>query len=156
MIDLTRYVVNVHGFGGLLALWCVDCTPNPGDDTPPFWTEDDAAEQVTELCLANLVAIAEQHEREHHDQSLIGPLTAEEWAAFRQTGDDEDLLQCCSITSEFRDALFTVLRMGAGKRIGTLLLHDAWQAMERHDFPDDVPQIEKLRAFYFPAEEPAK
>jgi hypothetical protein len=32
-------------------------------------------------------------------EPLIGPLTAAEWCAFRQTGEDDDLLQCCSITS---------------------------------------------------------
>jgi len=66
-IDLTRYPVSTDSSGDL-ALWCDDCVVDPTNPIipPPFWTEDDAAEQVTELCLANLVAVAEQHERERH------------------------------------------------------------------------------------------
>lgn len=43
---------------------------------------------------------------------FIGPLTAAEWASFRlRDGDgDGDLLQCCAVTSEFRDAVFDLLR----------------------------------------------
>jgi hypothetical protein len=62
--DLLRYLPCQDG-AGRLALWCTDCAPDPTRDAP-FWTEDDAAEQVTEFTLANLVAIAEQHEQRHH------------------------------------------------------------------------------------------
>jgi hypothetical protein len=66
--DLTRYPVIVTA--GQLAIECTDCGDPANPLTPlapmQIWTEDDASEQVTELCLANLVAIAEQHEREHH------------------------------------------------------------------------------------------
>jgi hypothetical protein len=66
MTDLIRYLPGVTE-DGRLALWCTDCAENPGaPNSDPFWTDADAAEQVTELCLADLVAIAEQHEREHH------------------------------------------------------------------------------------------
>lgn len=70
-MDLIRYPVAV--IGRTLAVWCTDCNPEPADD--PIWTEDDAAEQVTELCLANLVAIAEEHEREHHADDQPAPRT---------------------------------------------------------------------------------
>jgi len=62
--DLLRYLPSNDG-AGRLALWCTDCAPDPTRDAP-FWTEDDAAEQVTEFSLANLVGIAEQHEQQHH------------------------------------------------------------------------------------------
>jgi hypothetical protein len=66
MTDLTRYLPG-NDAAGRLALWCTDCAELPhAEDSDPIWTEDDASEQVTELCLANLVAIAEQHEAEHH------------------------------------------------------------------------------------------
>lgn len=98
-------------------------------------------------------------EREHMDQlrallagdlppePLIGPLTAAEWCAFRQTGDDDDLLQCCAITSDFRDALFAVLRMGADKYLSAYL-REEWAAMEAHGWPAGVPQIRRIGEFY--------
>lgn len=63
--DLLHYAPGIDA--GRLALWCTE----DGDPTSPlaplpFWTEDDAAEQVTEFSLANLVGIAEQHEQQHH------------------------------------------------------------------------------------------
>ncbi|MFY1595577.1 hypothetical protein [Micromonospora sp. WMMD737] len=89
---------------------------------------------------------------DEHDETpeLIGPLTAEEWCAFRQRGDD-DLLQCCGDTSDFRNALFYVLRMGGDREFGQGVFRQAWQRMEAHGFPqgDDVtPLLERLRAFY--------
>lgn len=81
--------------------------------------------------------------------TLIGPLTAEEWCAFRDRGDD-DLLRCCGITSDFRDALFMVLRSG-GEQWTAMYLRAPWTAMVEHGFPqgDDVtPLLDKLRAFY--------
>lgn len=81
---------------------------------------------------------------------LIGPLTAEEWCAFRWR-DDGDLLQCCGVTSDFRDVLFYILRMGGGREHGRGIFRQAWHAMERHGFPqgDDVtPLLDKLRAHY--------
>lgn len=41
---------------------------------------------------------------------LIGPLTATEWAELRR--HDDDLLQCCAVTSAFRTEVFNLLRMG--------------------------------------------
>ena len=66
--DLTRYLPGILG-GDRLALRCTDCecdSPACRSWGHEFWTEGDAAEQVTELCLANLVAIAEVHEAEQH------------------------------------------------------------------------------------------
>lgn len=80
---------------------------------------------------------------------MIGPLTAEEWCAFRQR-DDGDLLQCCGTTSDFRDALFWLLRMG-GDRSLAALFRASWRQMEDHGFPqgDEVtPLLDRLRAFY--------
>jgi len=70
--DLLHYPVGTHR--DVVALWCAHC----GDPTSPlapmpFWTEYDAAEQVTELTLANLVAIAEQHEQQHHAEEAPVP-----------------------------------------------------------------------------------
>ncbi|MFC0504146.1 hypothetical protein [Micromonospora costi] len=82
--------------------------------------------------------------------ALIGPLTAEEWCAFRMR-DDDDLLQCCGVTSSFRDALFYLLRMGGGREHARGYFREEWQAMEEHDFPvgDEVtPLLDKLRAYY--------
>lgn len=63
--DLTRYPIGTHR--GRLALWCTDDGDPANPLAPmPFWTEADAAEQATELCLANLVAIAAEHERKYH------------------------------------------------------------------------------------------
>jgi hypothetical protein len=67
VIDLTRYLP-ANDEVGRLALWCTDCLTEDATHAP-FWTEDDAAEQVTELSLANLVAVAEQHERDHHAEA---------------------------------------------------------------------------------------
>ena len=87
---------------------------------------------------------------------LIGPLTAAEWCAFRLR-DDDDLLQCCGVTSDFRDALFYVLRMGGDRHLGRGIFREAWHAMERHGFPqgDDVtPLLAKLGAYYIDQPEP--
>jgi len=74
--DLLRYPVGNDGVGRL-ALWCNGCEVIGGIndagehiDDAPIWNEDDAAEQVTELTLANLVAIAEQHEQQHHAEDI--------------------------------------------------------------------------------------
>jgi hypothetical protein len=73
--DLTRYPVG-NDEAGRLALWCADCevvggiddASSPIEDSP-IWTEDDNPDQVTELVLANLVAVAELHETERHADS---------------------------------------------------------------------------------------
>lgn len=75
MTDYTRYIVGATEDEGYpLGMWCQDCT----DDTPGYyggqderqtWQQSD--EQVTPLCLANLIAEADEHERAHHaDESL--------------------------------------------------------------------------------------
>ena len=90
------------------------------------------------------------------DTDLIGPLTAAEWCAFRQR-DDDDLLQCCGVTSDFRDAIFNTLRMGGDEYSARNWLRDAWEQMEAHGFPqgDDVtPLLAKLGAYYIDQPEP--
>lgn len=85
---------------------------------------------------------------------LIGPLTPAEWCAFRQR-DEDDLLQCCGVTSEFRTKLFYVLRMGGDRMFGRGVFCEAWRAMEAHGFPegDDVqPLLDKLRRYYIDGE----
>ncbi|MCX5066739.1 hypothetical protein OOJ91_12870 [Micromonospora lupini] len=94
-------------------------------------------------------AHADDAEPDDEPANLIGPLTAEEWCEFRQR-DEDDLLQCCGVTSAFRDALFHLLRMG-GDRAFARMLARLWPAMEAHGFPqgDEVtPMLDKLRAYY--------
>lgn len=83
---------------------------------------------------------------------LIGPLTPAEWCAFRQRDEPEaDLLQCCGTTSDFRDAVFFLLRMGGGLEFARGVFREAWQRMEEHGFPvgpDVTPLLDRLRAFY--------
>src|SRR5262245_3017565 len=62
---------------------------------------------------------------------LIGPLTAEEWCSLR-AGTDDDPLQCCSITSGFRDALFYVLRQGGDRLYGRGVFRRAWRELVEH------------------------
>ena len=83
-------------------------------------------------------------------EHLIGPLTPAEWCAFRAR-DDDDLLRCCAITSEFRDRLFYVLRMGGDRYVGQGVFRQAWKAMVEHGFPEGpevAPLFDKLRVFY--------
>ena len=77
---------------------------------------------------------------------LIGPLTAEEWCSLR-LGTDDDPLQCCGATSNLRDGLFRVLRMG-GDAMWAPELAEAWRAMDDHGWPEGVPVVDKIRAFY--------
>lgn len=85
---------------------------------------------------------------------LIGPLSAEEWCSLRLTGDDTDVLQCCAVTSDVRDAFFTYLRMGAVHELDGILRR-ALADLEGHGFPtggapdyaDPHPVIAKLIAW---------
>ncbi|MEU3452299.1 hypothetical protein ABZ671_01625 [Micromonospora sp. NPDC006766] len=77
---------------------------------------------------------------------LIGPLTADEWCSLR-LGDDDDPLQCCGETSDLRDAIFHVLRMGAQEHEG-IALRAAWHIVEEHGDLGDHPILRKLHAFY--------
>ncbi|WP_431728505.1 hypothetical protein [Verrucosispora sp. TAA-831] len=101
---------------------------------------------------------ADYDPREDEDgPDLIGPLTAEEWCAFRLRNDG-DLLQCCGVTSAFRDALFNLLRMGGERHDAAWILRDEWQAMEEHGMPQGTevtPLLDKLRAFYIDQPEQA-
>lgn len=88
-VDLIRYLPGVTE-DGRLALWYTDCAEDPArDDSDPIWTEDDAAEQVTELCLANLVTIAEQHERQHHADERRDPDPLEASDAWSRAQSDD-------------------------------------------------------------------
>lgn len=78
---------------------------------------------------------------------LIGPLTAAEWCSLRLTAGDEDLLYCCAASSEFRSALFEVLRMGAGADLRYYLV-DAWQQAVAYGHGEGDPLIDRVRDFY--------
>lgn len=78
---------------------------------------------------------------------LIGPLTAEEWCSFRQSGEDDDILQCCAETSEVRDAIFGWLRMGGDKMWGEILMRDTLGTMASHPGLDRDPRVVKMLAF---------
>lgn len=81
---------------------------------------------------------------------LIGPWTAEEWCRWRMLPDD-DWLQCCGITSNFRDALFLVLRMGGDDPALRIWILEDWEHMTGHGFPrgDDVDELlERFRDFF--------
>ncbi len=80
---------------------------------------------------------------------LIGPLTAEEWCSLR-LGADDDPLQCCAYTSELRDGVFQLLRIGGDRHWGDLL-HVPWiAAAKSHDMADLLthPLVGKLHAYY--------
>lgn len=106
-------------------------------------------EQIYELRaeLDQLKARREDAQDVRDGDVLIGPLSAAEWCAFRLRDDGGELLRCCSVTSQFRDALFDVLRAGAGVDCAPMLRPE-WEALVRHGLPDGVPQLEKIRAFY--------
>ena len=61
--DYTRYEPGNDG-AGRLAIFCTDCGGH--DNDVPVWTEDDEAEQVTPLSLANWIAHADEHEAQRH------------------------------------------------------------------------------------------
>jgi hypothetical protein len=73
----------------------------------------------------------------------IGPLLASEWAELRHRGDD-DLLQCCGVTSDFRDAVFDLFRDADnvfdhhGQVMPSLVtgFRAAYWAMVDHGLPD--------------------
>lgn len=64
---------------------------------------------------------------------LIGPLTSEEWCSLRATGEDDDILQCCAETSDLRDGIFMLLRMGADKNWAKACLDDMPRVSVAHD-----------------------
>jgi hypothetical protein len=68
-------------------------------------------------------------------EDLIGPLTAAEWCEFRLRPGD-DLLTCCSVTSEFRDEIFYLLRMGGDDRLLRDGFRAAYYRMVDHGLPD--------------------
>lgn len=81
---------------------------------------------------------------------LIGPWTAEEWCRMRAGGTSEDgsddILQCCAVTSNFRDAIFGALRMGA-PRYWSPILARAWEEMVGHGFPQSEEAVELFERF---------
>lgn len=68
MTDYTRYHVDSDETSYHIAIWCQDCIDpesGPGDqDDLMIWQNTD--EQVTALCIANLMAEADEHEAKHH------------------------------------------------------------------------------------------
>lgn len=81
---------------------------------------------------------------------LIGPLTVVEWCSLRLTEGDEDLLYCCAVTSEFRSALFHVMRMGGDFIDGHWTLAQPWRALVAYH-GDDIATaqiLDKIRVFY--------
>jgi hypothetical protein len=79
MTDYTRYEPGNDGVGRL-AIFCIDCGTEANDVA--IWTEDDTAEQVTPLSLANWIAHADEHEALEHASSDVGFLVN-----FSLTGD---------------------------------------------------------------------
>lgn len=86
-------------------------------------------------------------------EALIGPLTAAEWATFR-LGHDDDPLYCCAHTSDVRDAIFHVLRMG-GEAFDGAALRAVWSIVDDHDGLADHPLMRKLYDFYIDGQPPA-
>lgn len=134
-----------------------------GDLLGPGWDWDDdrtpglLARQMVAVVRLHLARLTDQAQKaraaviaaqdERDGDLLIGPLTAAEWCAFRLRDDGGELLRCCSVTSQFRDALFDVLRAGAGVDCAPMLRPE-WEALVRHGLPEGVPQLERIRAFY--------
>jgi hypothetical protein len=88
---------------------------------------------------------------------LIGPLTAEEWCSFAMS-DEDDFLQCCGTTSDFRSMLFYLLRSGGGDPLlDGRRFREEWQLMVDHGLPEGPGGVllQKLRDFYLGAEVPA-
>jgi hypothetical protein len=94
-------------------------------------------------------AVGSRAEREARDQdaSLIGPLTAAEWCSLRLTGGDDDPLRCCAASSELRDALFDVLRMGGGTEYAYRLV-EPWQQAVAYGHGEGDPLLDRIRDFY--------
>ena len=63
MTDYARYEPGNDGVGRL-AIFCIDCGTETNDVA--IWTEDDAAEQITPISLANWIAHADEHETKEH------------------------------------------------------------------------------------------
>jgi hypothetical protein len=72
MTDYTRYEPGNDEYGRL-AIYCIDC-----DDTltKPLWTEDDSAEQITPVSIANFIAICDEHEIRHAADAVGGQVVA--------------------------------------------------------------------------------
>lgn len=68
MTDYTRYTIdNTEDEGYPLGMWCTDCTDESGQDERQIWQHSD--EQATALCLANLMALADEHEEKRHAEA---------------------------------------------------------------------------------------
>jgi hypothetical protein len=78
---------------------------------------------------------------------LIGPLTAAEWCSLRLTEGNDDPLYCCAASSEFRSALFEVLRMGADADLRYYFV-DAWQQAVAYGHGEGNPLLDRIRDFY--------
>lgn len=89
---------------------------------------------------------------------LVGPLTAEEWCSLRLRFDDGDLLHCCGVTSDIRDLVFSLLRMGDDRHTTRLLMEELWDLVNSHDWDqtsDTYRLLERMRGFYLDEKEVA-
>lgn len=64
MTDYTRYQVDESAFTSGIALICQDCDSPDGVGDFVVW--DDTGDQVTPICVANLIALSDEHEQQHH------------------------------------------------------------------------------------------
>lgn len=67
MTDYTRYQIDESQFTSGVSLVCQDCEAPDGVGDFVVW--DDTGEQVTPLCLTNLLALADEHEQQHHAEA---------------------------------------------------------------------------------------
>lgn len=119
---------------------------------------DAVADQPTPEQVAAAVATAEDvrtllagvERLNAANAALIGPLTAGEWCEFRQR-DEDDLLQCCGVTSDVRDAIFGLLRNGAPQWESSALVMEFADMLD-HGLPEGRggELLAKLRAYYLP------
>jgi hypothetical protein len=84
MTDYTRYRADVEA--GRLAIWCQDC-PSADDKWSELTIWQDDGEQVTPICVANLIAHADEHETEHHAEKPKPKRAAKPKRQYRFPGD---------------------------------------------------------------------
>lgn len=76
MTDYTRYHVDESAFTSGIALMCLDC------DNP-----DGLGDQVTPISVANLIALADEHEAENHAEKPKAKRAARPKRQYRFSGD---------------------------------------------------------------------
>jgi hypothetical protein len=119
-------------------------------DDEAGWCPIPVGTWVVELSGGALLTLSgAEFQARFEPKPLIGPLTAEEWCELRSRGDD-DLLQCCGITSDFRDEVFRLLRMGGEEKWGRDGFRAAYWRMVDHGLPSGRggELIAKLVAYF--------